>query len=290
MKFQQGVIFINLIDCHTHTQFSMDSDADINECIKKAKEIGLKAYAITDHCECNCWYPAEYYQNTDLSDYFNYSQDFENSVSAVTALKEKFPDFNIICGTELGQALLSPEIAEKVISDKRLDFVIGSVHQIKDEKDFYYIDYTKYNHSQLHDLLQRYFTEIYELCKWGKFDVLGHLTYCLRYMKCINGIDFDISVFDEIIAESFRELARHGKGIEINTSGFRQGFGDAFPCLKYVKLYKDMGGEIVSVGSDAHTPEDIGCNVKDGIQIAQQDGFTKICYFKNRQPIFIDII
>lgn len=280
---------MQLIDCHTHTQFSMDSEADINAMIKKAKELNLAAYAITDHCECNCWYPKEHYENTELFDYFNYKDDFEASLSAVTELKEKYSDFNLICGTELGQPLADLEIAEKCIADSRLDFVISSVHQIKDEKDFFYINYYHMSTAEINNLLERYFSEVYELCKWGKFDVLGHLTYCLRYMKIRNGITPNMKLFDEIIAESLRTLADKGKGIEINTSGIRQGFGTTFPSLKYIKLFREFGGKIISIGSDAHKVRDLGANIVEGTELAKAAGFSEICYFKKRQPVFIKI-
>ena len=83
-----------MIDCHTHTQYSMDSDADIIEMIDKAISLGLDAYAITDHCECNWWFPKEHYGETDLSEDFDYASDFENSVSAVTELKKKYQKEN----------------------------------------------------------------------------------------------------------------------------------------------------------------------------------------------------
>ena len=280
---------MQLIDCHTHTQFSMDSEADINAMIKKAKELNLAAYAITDHCECNCWYPKEHYENTELFDYFNYKDDFEASLSAVTELKEKYSDFNLICGTELGQPLADLEIAEKCIADSRLDFVISSVHQIKDEKDFFYINYYHMSTAEINNLLERYFSEVYELCKWGKFDVLGHLTYCLRYMKIRNGITPNMKLFDEIIAESLRTLADKGKGIEINTSGIRQGFGTTFPSLKYIKLLREFGGKIISIGSDAHKVRDLGAHIAEGTELAKAAGFSEICYFKKRQPVFIKI-
>ena len=280
-----------MIDCHTHTQFSMDSEADIEKCIQQAIKLNLSAYAITDHCECNAWYPENYYseEQKKVMDYYNYENDFISSVSAVSKLKEKYKNFNLICGVEMGQAMLAPDIAEKIISDSRLDFIIGSVHQIKNEKDFYYINYDEMSMSEIYNLLKRYFLEVYDLCKWGKFDVLGHLTYCLRYMKCRNNINPDLSRFDDIIAESFRELIRNGKGIEINTSGIRQGFGDCFPSLKYAKLFHDLGGEVISTGSDAHTVEDIGKNIPDGIKIAADAGFQRLCFFRNRRPEFINI-
>lgn len=280
---------MQLIDCHTHTQFSMDSEVDIVAMIERARELGLAAYAVTDHCECNCWYPKEHYEDTELFDYFNCKDDFEASLSAVTALKEQYPDFNLICGTELGQPVAALDIAEKCISDPRLDFVIGSIHQITNEKDFYYINYYRMSTDEINKLLEGYFNEIYELCKWGKFDVLGHLTYCLRYMKIRNNITPNMKLFDEIITECLRTLADKGKGIEINTSGIRQGFGTTFPSLKYIKLFRELGGKIISVGSDAHKVRDLGANISDGIELAKAAGFNEICYFKKRQPVFIRI-
>lgn len=281
---------MNIIDCHTHTQFSMDSEADINECVKRACDLGLAAYAITDHCECNGWYEESHYTDSMINDHFNYAADYEASVSAVTKLKEQYDGrFDIICGTEMGQALLAPDIAEKIINDERLDFVLASIHMIKNEKDFYFIDYTKMSMDDIYDLLGRYFSEIYDLCRWGKFDILGHLTYCLRYMKQRHGICPDISRFDDVIEASLRTLAQNGKGIEINTSGIRQGFGATFPDLKYVKMFREAGGEVLSVGSDAHTVADIGANAADAAEIAKAAGFKYLCCFKKRKPEFIKI-
>lgn len=281
---------MNLIDCHTHTQFSVDSEADINKCVERAAELGLAAYAITDHCECNAWYPEEHYTDKPVQDAFNYRDFFYGSVEAVTELKEKYKkNLNLICGAELGQILHDTEAAAIAASDERLDFIIGSVHQVLGEKDFFYIDYEKMSMEDIYDLLERYFKEVYELCKSNIPDVIGHITYCLRYMKQRHNICPDISRFDEIIAESLRALARSGKGIEINTSGLRQGFGDTFPDLKYVKLFRELGGEIISIGSDAHTVEDIGKGAAQGAEIAKLAGFTRLCYFKQRKPVFIDI-
>ena len=281
---------MNLIDCHTHTQFSVDSEADINACIARAAQLGLAAFAITDHCECNRWYPEDHYPGETVYPYFDFGTDFENSLSAVTELKEQWNGrLNLICGVEMGQATHDFRIAERIVSDKRLDFVLGSMHQLPKTEDFCFIDYSQFTEAEIYDLCQRYFQEIYKLCKWGKFDVLAHLTYFLRYIKGGYGISVDISRFDEIIAESFRELIEKGKGIEINTSGLRQGFGDTFPDLKYVKLFRELGGEILSIGSDSHTVNDIAANVSDGAEIARAAGFTRLAYFRERRPCFINI-
>ncbi|MBR4628331.1 MAG: histidinol-phosphatase HisJ family protein [Ruminococcus sp.] len=282
---------MNFIDCHTHTEFSMDSEADINKCVQRAAELGLAAYAVTDHCECNAWYTEEHYSDAEkaLLCTYNDAACFEGSVAAVTELKEKYAGkLNIVCGVELGQILLDTEVARKVNSDPRLDFIIGSVHQVRGEKDFYFLEYDKMTMDEIYDLLERYFTEVFELSRTDLFDVVGHITYSLRYMKQRHGICPDISRFDDIIAETFRNLARNGKGIEINTSGIRQGFGNTFPDAKYVRLFRDLGGEILSVGSDSHTVEDIGANVREGAEIAAGSGFTRLAYFKKRKPHFIE--
>lgn len=282
---------MNLIDCHTHTQYSVDSEADINLMLERACELNLAAYAVTDHCECNRWYTEEYYKNATTYRYFDFGRNFENSISAVTVLKEKYSDrLNLLCGIEMGQATQEIDIAEKMVSDKRLDFVIGSIHQIPDTEDFALLDYTTLDENALYKLAETYMQEIYKLCKWGKMDVLGHLTYFLRYFHRHLNREFDISRFDDIIDESFRELISKGKGIEINTSGLRNAnFKETYPTIKYVKMFKSLGGEIISIGSDAHTVEDLGSGIADGIELAKEAGFGYITFFKERKPNFIKI-
>lgn len=280
----------NYIDCHTHTRFSVDSDADIIGMIEKAMSLGLSAYAVTDHCECNRWYSEEHYPDETTYRYFDFGRDFENSVTAVTKLKEKYDGkLNLICGVEMGQGNQVPEIAEKIVSDKRLDFVIGSMHQLPKTEDFAFIEYDKMTVEEMEKLLEKHFMEVYNLSKWGKFDILGHLTYPLRYIEDKGNIKVDMSRYEEIIREIFKTIIYNGKGIEINTSGLRQKYGKPFPEYRFVKMYKELGGEILSVGSDAHTVADLGKGVADGAEIAKQAGFKYLCYFKERKPQFLII-
>lgn len=280
----------NYIDCHTHTRFSVDSDADIIGMIEKAMSLGLSAYAVTDHCECNRWYSEEHYPDETTYRYFDFGRDFENSVTAVTKLKEKYDGkLNLICGVEMGQGNQVPEIAEKIVSDKRLDFVIGSMHQLPKTEDFAFIEYDKMTVEEMEKLLEKYFMEVYNLSKWGKFDILGHLTYPLRYIEDKGNIKVDMSRYEEIIREIFKTIIYNGKGIEINTSGLRQKYGKPFPEYRFVKMYKELGGEILSVGSDAHTVADLGKGVADGAEIAKQAGFKYLCFFKERKPQFLII-
>ena len=181
------------------------------------------------------------------------------------------------------------EFAEEIASDKRLDFIIGSHHQNKGKDDFYWIEYKNMDLSQTYALLDDYFKEMLEMCKWGKLDVLGHLTYPLRYIQGDCGIQIDLSPYDEIIREIFCTLIQKGKGIEINVSGLRQKYGKPLPDLGYVKLYRSLGGEILTIGSDAHCTADIGRDISAGVEMAQAAGFKYLTYFKKHEPKFIKI-
>lgn len=196
---------------------------------------------------------------------------------------------NFLCGIELGQPLQDIEFAEEIASDKRLDFIIGSHHQNKGKDDFYWIEYKNMDLPQIYALLDDYFKEMLEMCKWGKLDVLGHLTYPLRYIQGDCGIQIDLSPYEDIIREIFCTLIQKGKGIEINVSGLRQKYGKPLPDLGYVKLYKALGGEILTIGSDAHCTADIGRDISAGVEMAQAAGFKYLTYFKKHEPKFIKI-
>lgn len=286
---RKEVPFMKLIDCHTHSTNSPDGFSSPENMIKTAVEMNYAAYALTDHCEVNRWFSIEHYGAAPNGyDTYDFGADFEKSMKENTVLKEKYAGkINFLCGIELGQATHDFGLSEAIVKDKRLDFVIGSMHQLPDNDDFAFIDFSKHS---VPELLEKYYNEVYKLCKWGKFDVLGHLTYTLRYIEGDNGIKVDMSPYEEIIRESFKVLIENGKGIEINTSGLRQNYGQTFPNLYWVKMFKDMGGEVLSLGSDAHKTEDLGKGIADGAEIAKAAGFEYLCYFKERKPNFIKIV
>lgn len=277
---------MNLIDCHTHSNFSPDAKSSALEMCQRAEECGLAAYALTDHCDVNFWERAE---NESVIDFEMYGsgQYALKSIEESTRLKAEFPD--LLCGIELGQPLQNIEKAEMIAEDPRLDLIIGSHHMNKNENDFYYLRYDKMDSKQIYKLLEDCFLQTLEMCKWGKFQVLGHLTYPLRYICGEYGIDIDLSRFDDIIRDIFRTVIDNGAGIEINTSGLRQKYGKTFPTFEYVKLYKEIGGEILTLGSDAHRSEDIGKGIAEGVEIAGSAGFEYIAYFKNKKPQFIKL-
>ena len=132
--------------------------------------------------------------------------------------------------------------------------------------------------------------ELLEMARWGEFDVLGHLTYPLRYIVGDSGLYIDMSKYLPIIKEIFSTLIKNDIGIEINSSGLRQKIGLTLPDKYYVRLYKELGGTILTVGSDAHRTEDLGKGIPEAIALARNVGFTELAFFKKRNPTFISII
>lgn len=282
-------INMNLIDCHCHTANSPDGEGSVKQLCMRASELGLAVLGISEHCEANRLYSKEHYGSEPKNEYEIYDNIciFEKSMAENTASIYECPkNLTLLCGIELGQPYADFYGSQSLIEDKRLDFVIASAHELCGKEDFAFLKYTKEN---VNGYLKEYFETIYQMCKWGKFDILAHLTYPLRYINGIAKLNVDISQYNEIISESFRLLIQNGKGIEINTSGLRQPYGLTFPTLEYVKLFKELGGEIISIGSDAHCADDLGKGIIDGIKLAEAGGFKYISYFKNRKPEFIKI-
>ncbi len=283
-----------LIDLHTHSSFSPDAKDSMEDMCKRAQELGLSAYAVTDHCDCNFWHSVEHYFDdpSEAKDPIMYGagEYAVKSIKKQTQLRYILSGkLNFLVGIELGQPLQYLEKAEEIAACKELDFIIGSHHQNKGAEDFYFLEYNKMDFKTIYALLDNYFAQMLEMCRWGKFDVLGHLTYPLRYICGDYGIEVDLSRWDEQIRVIFRTLISKGKGIEINTSGLRQKYGRAFPELEYVKLFRNMGGEIITIGSDAHCASDIGKGISEGIDLAESAGFKYVSFFKERKANFIKI-
>ncbi|WP_081777246.1 histidinol-phosphatase HisJ family protein [Ruminococcus sp. FC2018] len=277
-----------LLDCHTHCMFSPDGNDDPVELVNKAVDLGLKALAVTDHCECNTWFEPEYYgidsKSADEDDILMYNcKEYHNkSLEKMQELKQRHYDdgFEFIHGVELGQPLQAPEIAREITSDKSIDYIIGSLHNNSGEKDFYFLSFDRLSMNDIYSLLDDYYAQVLEMCQQAEFDILGHLTYPYRYICGKYGIQIDNSRYKDISAEIFRTLIAKGKGIEINTSSLFTHLASTMPGEELVRLYRDLGGEILSLGSDAHCAENVGQGIDIGAQLAKSCGFKYAAYFK----------
>jgi histidinol-phosphatase (PHP family) len=252
------VALMFLADYHTHSAFSFDAEKDgFPELIASARKAGLDELCITDHCDISSPKPFPAEERQAL---------FEKAQSngGVKAL----------LGIELGDPLYNLNRAEAEAGACPYDFILGSLHMLRGEKDFYFIEYGSLEHC--HRLLAQYFEELREMAEWGGFDVLGHIDYPLRLMRKAGYHVGLLPGYEEEVRDLFTLCAAKGLGIEVNfkTEPLMDGL---------LPLFKQMGGEIVTLGSDAHSAAGVGKGIADGIGMCRAAGFGYIAAYEKRK-------
>jgi histidinol-phosphatase (PHP family) len=260
-----------------HSNNSFDAVDSVIQLCEGAIKNGVNGFVVTDHIEAQ-----------DYSE--DYGDHIEKSHKDVEAAQKLFEGkLKIRKGMELGQPHQNIEAAEKILKRFPCDFIIGSMHNVKDEKDFHNMHKEEVK-ERFDELITKYYNEYYEMTKWGKFDVIGHITYPLRYIEGDFGIKVDMKKYNEIIFEMLKLAVKKDIGIEVNVSGFRQNYGKQFPNIEHIQAYKDFGGQIITIGSDSHNRYNLGENFKEGQEILKTLGFKHYVEFENRKPIMIDLM
>lgn len=266
---------LKIVDTHVHTDNSFDGKHSATFMCETAESLGLRAVVFTDHVEIDI------YNDED------YSRVAKQSYFEIAKARSAFRGQLLICaGIELGQPAYNIDDAEKLLNTLHYDQVIGSVHNLRGLPDFYYLDY---NEVDVHETLLQYFEELKIMVDWGNFDTLGHLTYPLRYIQGDRKIPVDLSLYSEQIDCILKGLAAKNKALEINTSGLRQALGDTLPPESVIRRFKELGGQYITVGSDAHDAEHLGAGVLEGMKIAKRCGFDNVTLFQKREPVLIPI-
>ncbi|MFZ5969455.1 MAG: histidinol-phosphatase HisJ family protein [Bacillota bacterium] len=269
-----------MFDYHMHTSFSIDSKMEMEEAVKRAIDVGLQEIAFTDHGELNVWRP----DDLIVDDIFHVG----DYLKTLSELKGKYKKrIRIKIGIELGLQVEEKQRIQKLVQEYPFDFVIGSSHTI-DRYDLYYRKFFEGKTKQ--EAYERYFHEILKIVKEVEdFSVYGHLDLVKRYaLGVYENIDIEGREV-EIIREILLALIEKGKGIEINTSGFRYGLGDSNPGIEIIKLYKALGGEIITVGSDAHRLEDIGYRIPETYELLRDIGFRYVTTFNQLKPEYVKL-
>jgi len=271
---------MKIIDTHVHTTFSFDGENNPREMVEKALESGLHALTFTDHVDANDYYNP-HYRNSEL---------IPLAAREIPPLKDEYAGrIRLGFGMEIGQFLHNSALVKQLIGEFKLDYIIGSTHSTKNYDDYYGLDFSDPTINHL-DLLREYFEEVLEMVENADIDVIGHLTYPLRRITGKYKIPVDMNVYTENIREIFKAAALRGIGLEINTGGLRNpDYLQAEPGLEYAKMFREAGGEIITIGSDAHRISDLAANFKEGTEIAKAAGFTRIAYYEKRKPIFTEM-
>lgn len=261
-----------LVDYHMHSKYSYDGHEEVAAICEQAIKRGLNEIAITDHYD---FFREEKYRRY---------VDFENLYNDINQAKEQYKDKLIVkAGIELGQPLVSLEESAAFLAKYDLDFVIGSIHNLEDERDVGDYDFLK---TDIYQLYSRYLEALLELAKEGDFDTMGHITYPIRYATEQTGKYPDLSPYYDAIGEIYRNLIDRGKGIEVNASGFFQPINRSMPDLDLLKLYKQCGGEVITLGCDSHYLKHVGVATVQGLEVLKAAGFEYVTTFDKRKPSF----
>jgi len=274
--FQEAAMAITA-DFHLHSSFSGDSDTPMEEMIRRGIELGLTRMCFTEHNDFD--YPAT---ESEPPGFFEVNPDAY--LYDFLKLREKYADrITLLFGVELG---LQPHLSRRNAAFAKAhdyDFIIGSSH-LCHGKDPYRPAF--YEGRPQEDAYREYFDSILEnLDTCSHFDVYGHLDYVVRYgPKKDDGYSYERyrELFDQILTK----LIRMEKGIELNTAGLAKGLRGPNPCAGVLKRYRELGGEIVTVGSDAHEPGQIASAFDRAAEILKDCGFRFYATYERRSPSF----
>ena len=261
-----------LSDFHMHTDFSGDCDIPAQTMIEQAISLSMKQLCITDH------YDYDYPDEPEL-----FLIDFDKYFEKMSYLKEKYSDkIDLRIGVELG---LQPHIAEhlKKISQKYpFDFIIGSSHVV-DKCDPYYPSFFEGREEQT--AYREYFECVLQNLKsYTNFDSLGHLDYVVRYGPTKNE-NYAWTQYQEILDAILRILIKNEIALEVNTGGYKYGLGEPNPCTDILKRYKELGGKLLTIGSDAHDPAYLAYEFSRLRELLISCGFSSYYIYKKRVPM-----
>ena len=268
-----------LTDYHTHTYFSGDCDTPMEHMITKALSLGITHLCFTEHFDPD--YPVRDGESLDFNlDTGKYRNEF-------LFLKNKYKDkIHLLWGVELGlQAHIFPQL-HGYVQNHPFDFIIASSH-LCNGGDPYYPDF--FEHRKEEDIYEEYFSSILDNVKnFSDYDVYGHLDYIVRYGPNKDA-RYSYEKYRDIFDSLLKIIIENGKGIELNTGGVKYGLKDLHPATSILKRYKELGGEIITIGSDAHTPQNLLNHFFRAKAVLEECGFRHYTIFQERNPSFIKL-
>lgn len=261
-----------LVDYHTHTRCSFDSEAPLSAMAEAARAAGLRELCTTDHCDL------QLEDGTVLGewDWGPILAQYEEA-----AARCRGTDFRLLLGIELGGAHTDPARAERLLAGAPLDFVIGSVHNQSPAAggvDFYFLEYTSEEFCRR--ALDDYFESLAALAALPCYDTLGHIIYPFRYINGRGGFPLTPEPWGEQIDAVLRTVIETGRAIEVNTHNGEE-VAQWGPILE---RYRALGGERVTLGSDAHRPENVAKGLPEAAELLRAKGFRWLTLYEKRRP------
>lgn len=272
------VYYEKRFDCHVHSDCSPRGFDSVIGLCEQAVHRGLMGFAVTDCCDC------------DRLEEMRFAGRVTESVYCVHKARAVFGgDLIISSGIEVWQPLDAYASADKIINAGQFDIVLASVKKYPDGTKISDVDYSEMTENEIVKNLEYYYELLYRTVKWGNFDVLSQLTLPMRYIQSSEAPYFSIRYCDDIIENILRYLAENDKALEVNTAALRGKLNMILPPVRYLRMFRELGGKYITVGSGAHGVESLGSDLSEGISLVAEAGFENYCYFDRRKPVSINI-
>ncbi len=268
-------------DFHTHTTLSTDGLSPMEEMIMAASRGNLKGICFTEHMDYDNTFTDEG-ENAFIVDIPSYRALYESL--KVPAEKE---GVRIYFGIELGLQPHLKDFYRDLTSRQPFDFCIGSSHLCRRMDVALPAYYESFSSEE--EAHREYFACELECARiFDEYDVYGHLDYALRYGPTRDS-SFTYEKYSDLLDELLLTIIGRGKGIELNTAGIRKGMAGPNPAVSIIKRYKKLGGDIITVGSDAHRVQDVAADFSKAEEILKDSGFTHYTVFEGRRPRFLKL-
>jgi len=261
-------------DYHVHTRFSCDSEAQMATFCEAAIARGLREIALTDHADFGPDDPPGYFRPAEY-------------LAAIEHCRARYAgQLTIRAGVEMGEPHIFTPEARDVLSAGEFDFVIGSAHYADGMQAGWKPAFFE---QSLQQAYEAYFRQVVCLAQEGDFDILGHLDLVKRDAYKFGKPYDGPGPYADMIRTALRATVERGKGIEINTSPLRKGLSEPCPSPDILRWYRELGGEILTLGSDAHTPDAVGADIETALEMARAAGFARLARFERRQLVWMSI-
>ncbi len=275
---------MKIYDTHTHTDNSTDCKQSIYSLCKSAKEKGVSGIAVTDHADIFT------YKESDT-----YNRICKSVKNIESAQKEYFGTLEIFKGIEIGDMYISTVFSEEVKKISDFDVILGSIHFVryKDIQNYYSaVSFDeKMPMEKINGFLKEYFALVKNMIDTNDFDILTHLTCPLRYIRGKYDRNVDLDLFLTQIREILKAVIKKDVALEVNVSVFsgkNNPKSFIMPDIQILKLYREYGGNKITIGSDAHIPSNVANRFDEVAEILKSLGFESYCYFKNRIAKYIN--
>ncbi|MBP9478775.1 MAG: histidinol-phosphatase HisJ family protein [Sebaldella sp.] len=277
-----------LADYHIHTEYSDDSVEQMEVIIKNAIEKNISEICFTDHVDYGIKIDHDIFKQMSDDEKQKFEKvlnvDYPNYFKEIETLKNKYKNqITIKQGLEFGIQTHTVKKFQQLFDSYDLDFIILSCHQAND-KEFWNYNYQNGKTEDEYNL--GYYEEIYKCIHlYHDYSILGHLDLIQRYNKTI----YPFEKSRDIITKILKKVIEDGKGIEVNTSSFAYKLKDLTPSKEILKLYYELGGKIITIGSDSHKAESIGSHIPLIQQELKNIGFSHFCTFDKMEPVFHEL-